>query len=240
MNPKIFNRLLWVLFLITIFKSVLIAEQKFTVRGRVVDEKGRGVHKAIVTLFPCIIDESFPDSVAYFVTPKDGTFEFPAEVPEFPTETFLYVTSPEMKQAFALIEPPFRSQSNEYLITQYSCPKVLINRSLINIGDVRIQIHYEVVKIQLINEDGSHVMSLSGDWPSCDYEIRNDKGQSLGGLFLREIDCDRRNSCIKMALPHGTWQFAVSIGERTAKTTLVINKHTPLKITMRFPGIETR
>lgn len=242
-NGMIMNFLFQITFVITCIAfsfSTVLAKPICTVKGRIVDGKGEPVGTAFVLLAsnnPLFVSDLIgvgteADDEGFFI------LKFACAKTKKPKS--LYVTSPILRSVKHIILPPFELlRENDPL---YSGIPVLLKRDkVIDIGEVKLQIQYAVVKLALTDKSGKQFFTNKEQWSGLWIKIENDKGVRVGdeGMSVENYrdHTEADASALRIALPEGKWSVELFPEGRDGKFVArklftVIKTDSPVKVNL--------
>ena len=187
-------------------------QKECTVRGRVVDDNGNPVEKAII-----IVDSgpptSWEDLIECSETDDDGKFSYRLENCPFPQETrTLYVTSYPNYDSYVPFSAPFlrsKELGNKF------AGQLLKNRKKedVNVGDVRVQVFFSTVIVYLTDENG-HLLLSEEEWQNVWFRLKSENNVDVSTSSLSKNNLSHavrsKESAIAIDLPEGKWQIEIS------------------------------
>ena len=223
-------------------------EYKYSVKGRVMDERGRSVPRARVILQPAVQSKTSEETIVHemFIhheTDANGRFRIDEKSSLRTEEWILYVITSLPSHTYAPITPPFRELNDTE--GRFAGRSIFIKEDQdVDLGDVPVQVRYGLVFLHLLDHSGR---SLFGDlakeidlrrlW----LRVRDAQGDvaSEGGIGR---DAFRKSeSAIALALPEGRWQLELAENSNTMKwhrldKELFIQPATrPLNVILKLP-----
>ena len=197
------------------------AAQRYTtlITGRVVDEKGLPVERALVVLESLTengVDEySYNDTV---FTGKDGRFRVINISTEKNRTRNLYVSGPFPENAIRTVDlPPWENLSrlNPDLLPR----AVKLNENFTtNIGDVKPKVYAGIAEIALVKSgiiggggggEGEPFFETEREWQAIYYVLRDESGEPILTEKISANDSklkiDVKTGVIRFAVAEGTW-----------------------------------
>jgi hypothetical protein len=199
--------------LVTLSSSIGSREQKeysYSVRGRIVDSRGRPAPRALIFLDPLKGD----DQVFGYAANPDGTFSIKDSTTVWRPIQRVYVTGTIPDNSVELLSPPFS------LLPRLSDPvfaglKIIVKEnSEVNIGDVPIQVRYFRVVLQLQNRHHEPLLASSTQWQHVWLRLLDSRGRFIVSGNLSHVNIrkavDIARSSVALALPDGSWRIQIS------------------------------
>jgi hypothetical protein len=186
-------------------------QQVCSVRGRVVDDNGAPVPKALI-----LVDGGPPagwcDLIINGQADELGYFDYKLEGCPFPARAMtLYVTSPISYDNHVPFDQPFLRNGRAgkaYAGTVIRGKE----RGDVDLGDVRVQAVFTPVTLKLVGRDGRPLLA-EDDWGDVWLRLKTSRGVwvSEGMLSAHNIETAVRagESAIVMELPEGEWSVEV-------------------------------
>jgi hypothetical protein len=182
--------------------------------------------------------QSVDELVIYSEAASDGSFRIQDSAPRLPIRRKLYVRTTWSPDSDPFIVPPFQMQ-RAALERFFSCPTLLISRTHVDIGDIRVQISYRLVEVQLLDANGSPAFTESDDWPSVWLRIKDRSGRTVEDSGLSRRSLRKGESTLAISLPVGTWNLEISYGNRSITTRLVLEEAAgPSRIIVKLPEVK--
>lgn len=230
------------LFAVALFCLQISAQtNKFVVTGTVVDDNGKPLEGAYVTLdgrLSCEEWKGWEDIRNSHFTDAGGKFRIETFDKRSSFLQFLYVTSPPV--GVDTFFPPFLNSCP----TDKAKPPVPI---LLEAGDetesenLQVQLWYSPVTIYLLGKDNQPFLK-GKEWEKIWLTYRDEKKRFIqsGGIRDAELDTaiDRSVGSITVSLPEGEWYVEIQPdgekGKWIAKTEkIIVRKQTPLRIILK-------
>jgi hypothetical protein len=242
-NMKILTRVFFVS-IIFLLCCNFVPAQKYTslITGRVVDDKGNPVPRAMVVLESLTKNEI--DDYAYndtTFTGEDGKFKVINISTEKNRTRNLYISGPFPENAIPLVElPPWdnlRRLKPDLLVR----PVKLNENFLTEIGDIKPKVYAGITEIILVNSNGEPYFKTEGDWQSVYYVLRGEDGEPViaQGISINDtkLRINTKEGLIRFAVAEGTWtvEFISDLGDyksiiAATKPFTVKKSETPLQI----------
>lgn len=179
----------------------------YKVTGRVVDEKGNPVPRALVGLR--VPAPQSPDLFHNIITGKDGRFTAFEAARRPADQATYYVSAPP---ADAHVPVDFMYGNFSYLGNSFAGQTVNFDgKQEIDLGDVRVQAQYRKVSIRLLDSKGSPLAPDADAWGRIMVRVRDARGDVLSESGIAESAMRKAESSIVVALPEGTWELAVTV-----------------------------
>lgn len=217
----ILNLLLTGLILSTCAAVTFAQRTSVEISGRAVDEKGRGIQRALVTIYypPC--KNCFEHILPSFETLPEGGFVIEAPFVSARKVT-LFIEEPTPKGFWAPYRPFVGnlSQAGRYRGTTVTLP----NKSRIELGDLRVHVRYGKVLVGFVKCDQDRNGSTV---PEISITIKNRKGAIVQQMSVPKAAIDLSASLIKLALPAGKWELTFSLRDPKGE----IERHASVDIT---------
>ncbi|HEX8366985.1 MAG TPA: hypothetical protein VF604_00320 [Pyrinomonadaceae bacterium] len=200
-------RKLFLTLLISIFAAAVGADAKnCSASGRIVDDNGNPVSGAYIYTDTHYTGE-FELLIATEMPKEDGTFNL-----EFGCGggiAYLWVTSEyRFREAFMPVAPSFMPFAGNKKYSPFA--GIPIKGRGVKLGDIKIQIRYRKVKINLQDETGSALFPSLDDFGNIVFKIKNERGTDFATSPAPDsIDLKNenifQNSSVLMSLPEGRW-----------------------------------
>jgi len=194
------------------FANVQAAFYKSTVMGRIVDEYGKPVPDALISLET----QEEDDSEDYrYLAKSDAAGRFSVEnISESNLrQRRLFVTSPRPNLGYELIDPPFYSLRNKQNNYDGLPLKLKGKEQILDLGNVQIQVWYSIVEVYILDNSGNPFYLTLKDWQKMELVIRDARNKFVAGRGI-SIEGSRKfvdlaNGSIKLELPVGQWYAEV-------------------------------
>ncbi len=179
----------------------------YRITGRVVDEKGRPVARALVGLR--VPDPQSPDMFVNMITDKDGRFTTADSARRPVDEATFYVSAPP---ADAHVPVDFMFGRLSHLGAPFVGQTVRFDgKRRVDLGDVRVQANYHKVSIRLLDSKGEPLAADADAWRNIMLRVRDARGDVMEEGGVIENARRKDESSIVVALPPGTWELAVTV-----------------------------
>ena len=183
----------------------LAQRKSIEISGRAIDEKGRGIQGALVSIDypPC--KNCFEHILPSFETLPEGGFVIEAPLVSARKVT-LFIEEPIPKGFWAPYRPFVGnlSQARRYKGTTI----ILSKQSRVEVGDVRVHVLYGKVSVALAKCEQGRSLSSS---PEIGITIKNRTGVVVQQMSVPKTAIDFNGSMIKLALPVGKWELTFSL-----------------------------
>jgi hypothetical protein len=208
-------RKIFLILLILIFAAAFKVEaQTCSVSGRIVDDKGNPISEAYINT-----DGYYRDDIdVIYVThipEKDGTFNIESNCGENGTAYLWISQAYNYWENFAPVKPPFRDFPGK--LRRYPLfAGIPFKGRNVKLGDVKIQILYQKVRVNLQNESGAALFPDRKDLANITFTIKNERGvdmtsqSSPSGDQLKNENT-LRDSSVLMSLPEGKWIIEIHL-----------------------------
>ena len=212
------------------------------VKGRIVDNSGREVHRASLAAIHSSGSEGNLCSFAreYPLVDTRGSFiiEELCDVPEREVTIFAKAIGPFTDAQYPIrapywdelrkIEPRFAGQTIK-----------LSGSGIMDVGEIPVQVWFNLVEVFVLDKSGEHFYKNKDDWSNFVLIVRHPNGTAVGetGLSLSDIEQNVRvdRGSVRVALPEGTWTLELLNDldnfnqsgrtiHRLAKTTVTVKK----------------
>lgn len=212
MHRRILNITFILILQILVFSVLSFSQetaQTLTVRGRVVDENGNPVAKALVAMS----NRKPPKgSVDWLIlgdrADENGRFEISTYTSATKINTYLFVSSPDFTEALSPIDAPFTILHERNLLSRGQ-PITLEKDKDLEVGDIKVQVWFGLVEIFISGKDNQPFYKNRDDWSDFIYLVRNEKGKLAAGTGLSIDNLNRvikyEKGSIFVALPEGRW-----------------------------------
>ena len=188
------------------------AAQRYTtlITGRVVDEKGIPVERALVVLESLTkneVDEySYNDTV---FTDKDGRFRVINISTEKNRTRNLYISGPFPENAVRTVGLP-PSDYIRRLTPDLLARAVRLNEDFTtDIGDIKPKVYAGITEVALVKSSGEPYFETERDWQSIFYVLRGKDGERVLTEKISANDSklkiDVKTGVIRFAVAEGTW-----------------------------------
>lgn len=185
--------------------------------GRIVDDNGNPVSDAYIYTDAPYAGE-FEILIVTEKPKEDGTFNL--EMGCSDGFAYLWVTSEyRFREAFMPIAPSFMPFAGNKKYSPFA--GIPIKGRNVRLGDIKIQIQYQKIKINLQDETGSTLFPSRTDFGNVAFKIKNERDTDFtispepDGIDLKNENIFR-DSSVLMNLPEGKW--IVEIKPRKGKT----------------------
>lgn len=180
-------------------RSQIAQEYKYSVRGRVVDDYGRGVAGAFVVVYA----GPGGDVVVSATADAKGRFYFEERASLESNERTLYTTTPFLRDGCDPIRPPFLDLEGQ----QYFGKRIRIEKNAeMDVGDLPIQVYYGIIEIVLHSTRGRPLSKRElQKWRKAWVRVRNARGD-----FVLDCRFPRDRKKLVVALPEGKWKLEIS------------------------------
>jgi len=212
------------------------------VRGRVLDDAGAPVPKALV-----VVDAGPPTTWEVLIITDQaddkGYFSYTLERCPFPAESrTLYVTSPVSYDHYVPFDPPFLrdARAGRAFAGQKIRGK---KRGDLELGDVRAQAVYTTVTLKLVGADGRPLLA-EDDWGDVWLRLKTARSVWVSEGMLSAYNIEKAvraaESAIVVELPEGDWEFALKLSRKGGpwlKADQLINVRrggTPFSLTLQM------
>ena len=215
------------------------SEERFVVKGRVVDDAGVVLPGSVVVLLSgesvdgCLVEYHRTDAEARFRI--EGTYSALQS-----SKLVLFALSEYASDAVVPIAPPFsllRNRSPQFV----GVPVSITNRAgEIDVGDIRLQVRYGTVVVAFQDQNGTPLLvdqvRKDGLW----LRIRDAYGDVVSEKALSPEELPRVNTGLKIALPEGRWRIEAALeGDASywhpSESELIIQKtDVPLRGTIKL------
>ena len=188
----------------------------FTVRGRVVDHRGRPVPGAEVVLEAEATTTTWDEQIVHHVTDPQGRFTISDAYLATSNSRRLHVTTQPPKDSAVPIAPPFRR-----LWTQPEFAGVLVHLSKsedLDLGDVPLQVTYGLVIFRLQGPKKESLFTATtpaNRLPDVWVRVRDERGDLVGESIAYREAFRTPLSGIAVALPQGTWTAELAVGSQS-------------------------
>jgi hypothetical protein len=204
-------RKIFLILLILVCAAAVVTAQsgkKCTASGRIVDDNGNPVSEASIYTDTVYKDDIDVINVIYSPE-KNGTFS--VETPcDANSVTYFWITSKlHYKEDFIPVVPPFSEfagKNKRYRLFA----GIPVKGGGVKLGDLKIQIPYRNVRLNLQNETGGALFASRDDLANATFNIKNERGFDM--TFRSAPDGEQlknenivRDSAILMSLPEGRW-----------------------------------
>lgn len=208
------NYLTQILFftVLTIFGAQFPQEttSKYLVSGRILDEQGKPVAHAVVTINPtkraimnnrAVID----DLIANYETDAEGRFRIEGES-SFPSvqKAVLYARTPLPPNVYAPITQPFGDAKGQIITIK--------KNAATDVGDIPLSVRYGTIITYLQDCSGKPLLTENNQWRNVALRVRDAQGDIIvnnSHILLQAIHED--DSSFAVALPQGTWHIELSL-----------------------------
>ena len=189
--------------------------KEFSVRGRVVDHRGRPVPGAEVVLEPEATTTTWEEKIVHHVTDPQGRFII-SDTYLAASNIRLFVTSQPPEDTTVPIAPPFRRlwTRSEFA----GVPVHLATNENVDLGDVPLQVTYGLVIFRLQGPKGEPLFTattpdnrLPGVW----VRVRDERGDLVGESVAYREAFRTDLSGVAVALPQGTWKAELAVGSES-------------------------
>jgi hypothetical protein len=180
-------------------------KRNIQISGRAVDEKGKGIQGALVTIYypPC--KNCFEHLLHSFETLPEGGFVLEAPwVPE--RKLTLFIEEPTPNGFWAPYKPFIGNLSNGKGYKYKGTIVALSRKSRIDVGDVRVNVRYGRVSLRFTN--------CEPEWrgsSNIDVTVKNHAGVIVQQISVPKAAIDLKASLVKLAIPAGKWELIFSM-----------------------------
>lgn len=190
---------------------------RYAVLGAAIDRRGRPVPFAHVVVTPGPRNRG-GDFVYSDTADAEGRIRF--EVPDsnlVRRTRLMFVTGPLPPNAVAPVAPPF-TDFPALAGPAYAGRRILIRKGGgVDVGDVRVQVFYGVVKVFLRDRRGAPLVKEADAWRYVWLRVRDRRGNIVTETSISraqiEKAVDLSQSSVAVALPQGIWYVEVSLHE---------------------------
>lgn len=184
-----------------------VEAQTCSASGRLIDDKGNPVSEAYIYTDAFHRDDI--DVINVIHSPKeDGTFSVETRCGEGGVTYFWITSKLSYKEPFLPIVPPFSQFAGKN--RRYPLFAGIAVKGDVKLGDIKIQIPYRNVRINLQNETGGALFPNRDDFLNVNFRIKNERGVDM--TFHPAPDSEQlknenivRDSSVLMNLPEGKW-----------------------------------
>ena len=198
-------------FTLLLICCTFVPAQKFetTVKGRVVDDNGKPVSRAIVCLESLTKNDS-DDFIADTVyTDENGKFTVKNISTKAKRRRDLFISGPFPENAINLIDLP-PSDNLRRLKPDLRVASVDLNKNnSVNVGDIKIKVPAGIVELTLVKSNGEPYFKTEGDWQSAYYVLRGENGEPVVATgisgYSSRVRVDVNRGLIRFAIAEGSW-----------------------------------
>jgi hypothetical protein len=212
------------------------------VKGRIVDNSGREVHRASLTAIHSSGSEENLCSFAHpypFVDSR-GSFiiEELCDVPEREITVFAKAIGPFADAQYP-IRAPYWDQLRK-IEPRFAGRSLKLNgNGIIDVGEIPVQVWFNLVEVFVLDKSGKAFYKNEDEWSNFVMIVRHPNGTAVGetGLSISDVENNVRvdRGSVRVALPEGTWTLELlrSLDDfdqsgrtlhRLAKTTVTVAK----------------
>ena len=214
--------------------------RKVVVTGRVVDSLGRPIAGAIAVLVPSH-PETSKGPIEYHETDSSGRFQVDAVGPR--RSWTLHLISQAPSNTHTTIAPPFSKQMSDDYPAFRGLPVTTSGSGEVDVGDVKIQVYYGSIVIQLLDHSGMPLIIEQDNesrLPDIRLRVRDSKGDVASETGVSSKAFRRSESSIAVTLPQGQWQLELALSSNSmvwlGLPAVTINAAgSPEELTLKLP-----
>ncbi|HEX8734808.1 MAG TPA: hypothetical protein VF721_05750 [Pyrinomonadaceae bacterium] len=223
----------FLILLVLIFAALAAGAQsakKCTASGRLIDDNGNPVSKALI-----YTDDYHQDDVDIIIVAsgpnEEGVFSVESRCEN--GTGYLWISSAfDTNEAFVPVKPPyfqFAGKQRRY----GTLAGIPFKGQNVKFGDIKIPIPYRKVWVKLQNESGAALFPTSSDWENVTFTVKNEFGldvTSSAAPYAEQLKNENnvRDSSLLMSLPEGRWIIEIKPrrGKRLYSDKLIEVKNT--------------
>lgn len=178
------------------------------VTGRVVDEVGNPITKAAVTLLTTAAPSSNCLAESH-LTDDRGQFRIETDASSPDGKYTLYVSTGMPAGVEAPLTPPFPKDLQK-VNGSFKGKIITLKKGETNVGDVPVQVQYEVVSVNL--QDSKGYVLTESKTPDVLYRVRDTQGDVIARGTIPSARVKGSNSVVRIALPRGMDNLEIAVG----------------------------